>query len=199
MVVSSEVSGIGFRAPKIDSDLFERLPIFVEKFRQIRKRRGTGSRMGNTERCARRVAETLVEDGECFVTESDAIARVKEEGNMTAPWERHVRAAFDRNGWTIDGDAYYHVETLRERTVAVSDEFRRRGDPVISRGLVSRTVTGAAGPTGEWAATIDDAMAAEGWNADEECGLYYLSPDELVTKGSLAYYLADAFGVPSGD
>ena len=151
--------------------------------------------MGESKRIGKRVAEELAEDGEHAVTPSGARKKVKNTGDIRSPWMDHVESGFQLAGWSTADGLYYRPEELSEKTRDFSQKLRAEGRPVVAQSVVSQAVTGMDYPRGEWGGLLGDAMKEEGWEVDDENGLYYLPMDELVTESSLAHYVFGSFSL----
>ena len=151
--------------------------------------------MGESKRIGKRVAEELSEDGEHAVTPSRARELVRNTGDIDSPWMDHVAAGFREGGWSTADGLYYLPEKLSQKTVGFSRKLRVEGRPVVSQSVVSQAVAGKDYPRGEWGELLCDAMRDEGWEVDDENGLYYLPMDELVTESSLAHYVFGSFSL----
>lgn len=149
--------------------------------------------MGRSERIGKKVAQNLEDDGEHAITASKAQKQVKNTGDIDSPWKDHIAAGFRKAGWTTSNGLYYLPEKLSEETVKVSQELRAEGRPVVSQSVVSQEVTGKDYPRGKWGDRINEAIEDEGWETDDENGLYFLPMDELVTESSLAHYVFGSF------
>ena len=150
--------------------------------------------MADTQSTARSIAEELVDRGQCVITRSDARSKVKERG-METPWEKKITAGFESAGWESDGDVFYDPSEVSERTIEISGNLRSESRVVVSRSIVRRDVADMERLSGEWVEIIEKTMRDEGWNVDEENGLYYLPATELVTESSLGYYLMNSFSI----
>lgn len=153
--------------------------------------------MGSTKYHARKVREQLEEDEVYVITHSKVKKMIKKEGNMSSPWRNHIVNRFERSGWKNDNGVYYNPEGVTEKVGEFSKQIKSETRPVISKSIVSQEIADIDYPSGEWGEVIDKTMRNHGWALDEENGLYYLPPAELVTESSLAFYLLDSFKVSS--
>ena len=151
--------------------------------------------MGESKRIGKQVAEELAEGGAHAITPSRARELVRNTGDIDSPWMHHVAAGFQLADWSTSDGLYYLPEKLSEKTAEFSQKLRTEGRPVVSQSVVAQAVTGMDYPRGEWGELLYNAMEAEGWQVDDENGLYYLPMDELVTESSLAHYVFGSFSL----
>lgn len=153
--------------------------------------------MGSTEYYTRQVIDDLEGQGTSIIRRKYARIEVENQGDMKAPWSDHIERTFRDRGWETSNNVFYHHHELVKDVREFSRKVRSESRPVVSKGVLTQEIAGIDWPSGDWGKIIDDTMKDEGWEIDEDAGIYYLPPTELVSESSLSYYLMSSFEVPS--